>query len=132
MLNVGQPDIIGPAIGADGNRMAAAVVGAIDQQPAHAACRPSLRRVILVGRPVMPSIMYDGCLRALGNSLVRFRAVLEMAIGSSRWPRPGELGGLNDATVYVHDPRDAVRRSVDAGGRCAAAGLNDHALLQRK
>ena len=37
MLNVGQPDTIGPVIGADGNRMVAAVVGAIDRQPAHTA-----------------------------------------------------------------------------------------------
>jgi hypothetical protein len=32
-LYVGQPEIIGPAITADRNRMAAAVVSAIDQQP---------------------------------------------------------------------------------------------------
>jgi hypothetical protein len=29
-------------------------------------------RVILAGRSVMPTIMYDGGLLALGNSLVRF------------------------------------------------------------
>jgi len=36
MLNVGQPDIVGPAIAADGNRMAAAMVGAVHQNAAHA------------------------------------------------------------------------------------------------
>src|SRR6516165_12404346 len=36
MLNVGQPDIIGPAIAVDRSRVAAALVGAIDKQPTHA------------------------------------------------------------------------------------------------
>ena len=31
-LNIGQPQVIGPLIGADRDRMATAVVGAIDQQ----------------------------------------------------------------------------------------------------
>ena len=32
IFNIGQPDIIGPAIAADGDRVAAAVVGSIDEQ----------------------------------------------------------------------------------------------------
>jgi hypothetical protein len=35
-LYVGQPDIIGPVVAADRNRMAATVVSAIDQQATHA------------------------------------------------------------------------------------------------
>jgi hypothetical protein len=35
-LDVGQPEIIGPLIGADRDRMAAAVIGAIDQETANA------------------------------------------------------------------------------------------------
>jgi hypothetical protein len=35
-LNVGQPEIIGPAVAADRKRMAAAIVGAVDQQPTNA------------------------------------------------------------------------------------------------
>ena len=36
-LNIGQPGIIGPRIAAHGDQVAALVVGAVDQQPAHAA-----------------------------------------------------------------------------------------------
>jgi hypothetical protein len=35
-LKIGQPDIIGPAIGSDLDRMGAFVVAAVDQQPARA------------------------------------------------------------------------------------------------
>ena len=35
-LNIGQPKIIRPRVAADGDRVAAAVVGAIDQDVAHA------------------------------------------------------------------------------------------------
>jgi hypothetical protein len=35
-LDVGQPDIIGPSIPADHDRVAAAIVGAIDHEAAHA------------------------------------------------------------------------------------------------
>jgi hypothetical protein len=35
-LNIGQSNIIGPAHSADGNRMAAAMVGAVHQNAAHA------------------------------------------------------------------------------------------------
>jgi len=35
-LNIGQPSIIGPSIPADCERVAAAIVSAVDQQPAHA------------------------------------------------------------------------------------------------
>ena len=35
-LDIGQPDIIGPAIAADGDRMTAAKVPAINEDPAHA------------------------------------------------------------------------------------------------
>ena len=35
-FNVGQPEIIGPAVTVDGNRMAATVISAIDQQPTDA------------------------------------------------------------------------------------------------
>ena len=37
LLDIGQSGIIGPCIAADGDRVAAAVVGAIDQQAADAA-----------------------------------------------------------------------------------------------
>ena len=47
-LYVGQPEIIGPAITADRNRMAAAVVSAIDQQATHTSFMSA--NVILVGR----------------------------------------------------------------------------------
>ena len=33
-LDIGQPKIIRPGIGTDGDRVAAAVVGAVDKQPA--------------------------------------------------------------------------------------------------
>jgi hypothetical protein len=51
LLDIGQPGIIGPRIAADRNRVAAAVVGAIDQQAAHAhfahlAKRDLLRAVV--------------------------------------------------------------------------------------
>jgi hypothetical protein len=36
-LNIGQPNVIRPKIAADGDRVAAAVVDAIDKQPANAA-----------------------------------------------------------------------------------------------
>ena len=36
LLDVGQPDVIGPAVGADGRAMAATIVRAIDQDPANA------------------------------------------------------------------------------------------------
>jgi hypothetical protein len=35
-LNFGQPDVIGPAIGAQSGRVEALMVGAVDQQPANA------------------------------------------------------------------------------------------------
>jgi hypothetical protein len=35
-FDIGQPDIIGPSIGADRGRMAAMIVRAIDQETAHA------------------------------------------------------------------------------------------------
>jgi hypothetical protein len=35
-LNIGKPDIIGPAVCTQGDGMAAAVVGAVDQDAAHA------------------------------------------------------------------------------------------------
>jgi len=47
-LYVGQPEIIGPAITADRNRMAAAVVSAIEQQATHTLFMSA--NVILVGR----------------------------------------------------------------------------------
>jgi hypothetical protein len=67
MLNVGQPDTIGPVIAADGNRMGCSG-GRRDRPAARARRLPRISaKVILVGRSVMPSIMYDGCLLALGN-----------------------------------------------------------------
>jgi hypothetical protein len=35
-FQIGQPDVIGPLVGADRDRMAAAIVRAIDQDAAHA------------------------------------------------------------------------------------------------
>jgi hypothetical protein len=35
-LDIGQPDVIGPSIGIEARRVAAAMVGAIDQHSAHA------------------------------------------------------------------------------------------------
>ena len=48
LLDIGQPDSIGPAIAADRDGVAAAVVGAIDQQPTHAHSRISAK-VIFCG-----------------------------------------------------------------------------------
>jgi hypothetical protein len=54
MLYVGQPKVIRPLIGADGDAVAAAIVGAIDKQPRTPMSRISAK-VILVGRSVIRS-----------------------------------------------------------------------------
>jgi hypothetical protein len=43
-LYVGQPDIIGPTVAADCERMAAAIVSAVDQQPTDAPVRACRQR----------------------------------------------------------------------------------------
>ena len=47
MLYVGQPDIIGPAIATDRDRVAAAVVGAVNQETANAALARLVERDLL-------------------------------------------------------------------------------------
>ena len=53
LLDVGQPQVIGPRIGADPNRVAAAVVGAVNEQSAHPLSRSSAK-MIFCGRSGMP------------------------------------------------------------------------------
>jgi hypothetical protein len=52
VLNIRQPNVIRPAIAADRDGVAAAVVGAMDEQPTHALSRISAK-VIFCGRLVM-------------------------------------------------------------------------------
>jgi hypothetical protein len=49
-LDVGQPEIIGPLIGADRDRMAAPVIGAIDQETANAPAVRSISAKVIFWR----------------------------------------------------------------------------------
>jgi hypothetical protein len=57
-LNIGQPGIIGPSITADCERVAAAIVSAVDQQPAHPISRISAK-AIFCGRSDMSNDCAD-------------------------------------------------------------------------
>jgi len=46
-LDIGQPEIIGPGIATDGDRVAAAVVGAVNQETANAALARLVERDLL-------------------------------------------------------------------------------------
>src|SRR6516225_9903950 len=72
LLDIGQPGIIGPGIAADRDGVATAVVGAIDQQAAHAHFAHFAEGDLYLALGHAAHHV-DGCLLALGNSLARFR-----------------------------------------------------------
>jgi hypothetical protein len=60
ILNVGQSKIIRPRVAADGDRVAAAVVGAIDEQAAHAHLAQQGRQALLIIAPIEAKVKLLG------------------------------------------------------------------------
>jgi hypothetical protein len=84
-LYVGQAHVVGPVVAADNDRVAAAIVGAIDKQPATPMPR-IWAKVILVGRSVMPSIIPPIAVRV-------------------KWQRPFAGAGESAGAFFVRGPR---------------------------